>query len=511
MKRRFAIVALAALVGALMATQDVEAPPAASASTPAANVPAALQKFYAQQLVWTPCDNKLECAQYDVPLDYAKPAGATVTIKVARAVATQTSHGALVINPGGPGGSGIEYISDPSYAISATARRNFDLVSFDPRGVGQSDPLWCFQGSKLDAFLEIDPTPDTAVELTAVIRGGKALATACKAENAALMAHMSTIEIARDMDIMRALLHEDRLRYIGKSWGSALGQAYAALFPSHVGAFVLDGVVDLRVSRVQGALDQGLGFEAAINRFISWCLVQGSCPLGTTQAKAKQRLVAFFAQLDAHPMATSNPSRPLTEAEALTAVLGPMYIQEGGRDWLLTALTPALETGRGTALQEIYDWFVERDSKGVFANNANTAIYVVNCLDEFDPGITAAQAQTLTTAWTPKMPVMASTMAWSEVPCTGWPYRAVTDTSALRIKNVPPMLVVSATYDPATPMKWGKAVASQIPGAVLLTRDGDGHTSYANGSLCIDRAVDAYLLSSDPLHPTLPKVGTRCE
>ena len=505
MKLRVTLAALAALAGAIIATQATDAAPATSAASTAA-IPKALQSFYTQELSWTPCKEKLECASYEVPLDYAKPTGARITIQVARATATQDSHGALVINPGGPGGSGIEYISEPMYAVSATARRNFDLVSFDPRGVGSSKPLWCFKGAKLDAFLELDPTPDTTKERAAVVAVGKSLAAACKAENAALMAHMSTVEIARDMDVLRAVLHEDHLRYIGKSWGSALGQVYAALFPSRVGEFVLDGAVDLRASRVQGAFDQGLGFEVAIDRFITWCIDQGSCPLGTSQTTAKQRLVKFFADLDRQPMPTKNAQRPLTEAEALTAVLGPMYVNQGGRDWLLQGLTPAIEQQRGDALQEIYDWFVERSAKGVYANNANTAIYVVNCLDEFDPGVTPAQAQKLASDWAKQLPVMASTMAWSEVPCTGWPYRAGVDTSKLRINNVPPILVVSATYDPATPMKWGTAVAKQIPNAVLLTRVGDGHTSYGNGSLCIDQVVDDFLLSSK-----LPNAGKRCE
>ena len=508
--KRFSFVASAA-VFALLVTACASGD-SAVASTPAAQpkVPEVLKSFYVQKLAWKPCHTKLQCARFRVPIDYADPSGRTISILVGRARATGTSQGALVVNPGGPGGSGVEYISEPAYAVSTTARRNFDLVSFDTRGTGASAPLWCLKGKQLDAFLDVDPTPDTAAEAAGIGNAGSSLAAACKAENAALMEHMSTPEIAKDMDVLRALLGEQRLRYLGKSWGTALGTVYAALFPTRVGSFVLDGAVDLRVSPQQGAFDQGAGFEREINRFLAWCLVQGRCPLGATRAAAHKRLIDFLAELDKHPLATGDPKRPLTEAQALTAIIGPLYVSHGGWDWLLSALTPAIESGKGKPLQTIFDWFVERDTKGSFGSNANTAIYAVNCLDGAPAASTIAQAKTLTSRWRTALPLMGKVMAWGDLPCANWPYRASIDPSKLRVRDVPPILVVSATYDPATPMKWGRALAKQLPRAVLLIRDGDGHTSYANENLCIDRAVDAFLLSADPAHPDAPKNGKRC-
>ena len=508
MRRLIPLAALvvAALVAACSPTATAVAP--TFASTP--GIPAALKPFYSQVLAWTACHGKLECATFSVPLDYAEPDGETLTITAARALATGTSRGPLVVNPGGPGGSGIEYISDPAYAVSSTARRNFDLVSFDPRGVGESTPLWCYRGAQLDAFLDIDPTPDTTAEGTAVVNAGVRLAAACASENAKLMAHVSTSEIARDMDILRGLLGEPRLRYLGKSWGTALGTVYAALFPGRVGSFVLDGAVDLQAPPVQALFDQGQGFEVAIGRFVTWCLDQGSCPLGTTKAQAKARLVRFIAGLDAHPLPTGDASRPLTEAQALTAVIGPLYVSGGGFDWLLTGLTPALELGKGRPLQTIFDWFVSRSANGRFSSNANTAIYAVNCLDGPAAISSTKQARTLAKRWGKQLPVMGAVMAWGDLPCAKWPYRAVIDVSKLRVRNVPPILVVSATYDPATPMKWGRALTRELPNSVLLIRDGDGHTSYANNNLCIDRAVDAFLLSADPASPDVPANGKRC-
>lgn len=508
--KRFSSVLVATTVAALVAACAPNNSAVASTAASLPSVPVALKSFYAQTLVWKPCHTKLVCAKFSVPVDYTKPHGATISIMVGRAKATGTSRGALVVNPGGPGGSGIEYISEPAYAVSTTARRNFDLVSFDTRGTGASAPLWCLKGAKLDAFLDVDPTPDTAAEEAGIGKAGTALAEACRAENAALMAHMSTAEIAKDMDILRALLGEQKLRYLGKSWGTALGTVYAALFPARVGSFVLDGAVDLQVSPQQGAFDQGAGFEAEVNRFIAWCLDQGRCPLGKTKAAAKARLIAFLHGLDQKPLATGDPERPLTEAQALTAVIGPLYVSNGGWDWLLSALTPALESGKGKPLQTIFDWFVERNTKGVYGSNANTAIYAVNCLDGGPAASTIAQAKKLTARWSKSLPLMGEVMAWGDLPCANWPFRAGIDPSKLRVRNVPPILVVSATYDPATPMKWGRALAKELPGAILLTREGDGHTSYASENLCIDRAVDAFLLSKDPAQPNAPANGKRC-
>lgn len=508
MRRRLPLLTAGALAAMLVASPA--SAPAAVPTPVAASVSAALQPFYAQTLQWKSCHSVLQCATFRVPVDYTKPTGASLLIMAARARATSTSRGALVVNPGGPGASGIEYIADPNYAVSRTARRNFDLVSFDPRGVGESQPLWCLRGAKLDAFLNIDPTPTTAAEQAAIADSGKALAAACQRENASLMAHMSAMEMARDMDILRALLGEQRLRYLGKSWGTVLGKVYAALFPARVGSFVLDGAVDLEVPATQAAFDQGQGFETAADRFIAWCIKQGQCVLGSTPAAAKQRLVDFLASLDASPMRTNNPKRPLTEAQALTAIIGPLYLNDGGWQWLLTGLTPALLLHNGAALQTIFDWFVERDDHGVYKYNTNTAIYLTNCLD--DPGTvrTPAQAKALASRWAKRLPLMGAAMAWSDLPCASWPYKATTDIAKLVVRQVPPILVVSATYDPATPMKWGRGLAAELPNSLLLERIGDGHTSYANGSTCIDADVDRFLLSSDPWHPNASANGTVC-
>ena len=469
-----------------------------------------LASFYGQQLVWTKCSKHLECATFKVPLDYRHPESRSITITAARNKATGVARGNLVVNPGGPGGSGVSYIEDASAVVSPTIYREFNLVGFDPRGLGRSTPLKCLNDRETDALLEVDQTPDSAAEERALLQSGKDLIAACKRADAALMQHVSTIEVARDMDVLRALLGDARLRYLGKSWGTALGQAYAALFPKRVGTFVLDGAVDVTLPLAEASFDQARGFETAANRFIAWCLAQGKCVLGRTTTSARTRLIAFIKGLDAHPLKTKNAARPLTEQQAWTAIIGPLYIALGGWDWLNVALIAAIEEKNGSELQNINDWFIDRSARGTYPDNANTLIYAVNCLDRIGASSLAA-AKGESRQWSKQLPIMGALMAWGDEACASWPYRAQESLAGIAIRNVPPMLVIGSLYDPATPMKWAQAVQRQIPKAVLLVREGDGHTAYVNGSLCIDRAVDTFLLSKNVTQPVVPKNGKRCE
>lgn len=468
-----------------------------------------LASFYNQQLRWQSCLQKLECATFTVPLDYRVPTGRKITITAARSKASGNAKGNLVVNPGGPGGSGIRYIRDAEYVASPVIRRTFNLVSFDPRGLARSTPLKCFTDSETDEFLEVDQTPDTRAEEVALRESARKLITACKRADAALMQHVSTVEVARDMDVLRALLGETHLRYLGKSWGTALGQAYAATFPNRVGAFVLDGAVDVTLPLARATRDQAGGFEMAANRFLRWCVDQGTCILGKDPSTARARLIQFFKDLDQNPLKTRDAKRPLTEEQAWTAFIGPLYLASGGWDWLNEGLIAALRNKDGTELQNINDWFIERDRKGGFPDNGSTLIYAVNCLDR-----DGADASPLTDAerrsLRKELPIMGALLGWGDEACATWPYRAQESLQSVKVGSVPPMLILGSTYDPATPMVWARTLQTQIPKSVLLERVGDGHTAYANGSACIDRKVDAFLLSKDFRSPTLPKRGTRC-
>ena len=482
----------------------------ASAIAPAQAASTSLAKFYDQILVWKKCEQRLECATFTVPLDYGKPSGRTISITAARNKATGTSRGNLVLNPGGPGGSGVDYILDAQYIVSPAIRRQFDLVSFDPRGVKRSTPLKCFTDKQTDTFLEVDQTPDTTAEQQVFVTRAKQLITACQQRDAELMRHLSAAEIARDMDVLRGLLGEDQLRFIGKSWGSTLGEVYAALFPQRVGLFVLDGAVDNKRSYVAGSQDQARAFETAAQRFIAWCAKQRNCALGRSESTARTTLLRFFKTLDAKPLKTQNAKRPLTEAQAWTAFIGPLYVRNGGWDWLNESLDAAISGKDGTALQEINDWFIERNARGQYTNNANTAIYAINCLDAFGAQ-TLQQARRERAATVKQMPILGQLFGWGDEACAAWPYRAQNPVQRLQVKNVPPMLILGTEYDPATPIQWARALQTQIPKSVLVELSGDGHTAYAVGSACMDRIVNAFLLSENVTTPVVPKNGTRCE
>lgn len=468
-----------------------------------------LDRFYAQSLKWQRCTKHLDCATFQVPLDYRKPDGRAITITAARNKAAGVSRGTLLMNPGGPGGSGIDYIEIASDVVSPAIHKALDLVSFDPRGLGRSTPLKCFNDKQTDAFMEVDQTPDSAAEEQALLASGRRLIRACMHADTQLMQHVSTAEVARDMDVLRALLGQQKLRYLGKSWGAALGYTYAALFPSRTGLVVLDGPVDLKLTLAQSSLQQATAFESAANRFIEWCLQQGSCVLGKTVTTARSRLIAFIKTLDAQPLRTSQKSRPLTEQQAWTAVIGPLYVALGGWDWLNIALESAIQDRDGTELQNINDWFIERSSAGKYKNNGNTLIYAVNCLDRVGSARPDQERSELAKQ-AKSLPLMGRLMVWGDAVCSNWPFKAQESLNALTVRNVPPMLIVGSTYDPATPMRWARAVQRQVPNSVLLERVGEGHTAYAIDSTCIDRAVDAYLLSRNQETPVLPPNGKRC-
>lgn len=478
-----------------------------SLATPVAAVEP-LQKFYNQKLTWKPCEQRLECATFTVPLDYRKPNGRTITITAARNVSKGATRN-LMMNPGGPGGSGVDYILDAEYIVSPEIRREFNLVSFDPRGVKRSTPLECFTDKQTDAFLEVDQSPDTRAEEQLLVTRARELIRACRQRDAELMQHLSPAEIARDMDILRALLGDQRLRYLGKSWGSTLGEVYAALFPNRVGTFVIDGAVDNRRNWVQAGQDQALAFETAASRFVSWCVKQQSCALGNDAATARTRFTRFFTQLDSTPLRTSDAKRPLTESQAWTGVIGPLYVREGGWEWLNDALGKAIKNKDGSELQEINDWFIERNARGQYSSNGNVVIYAVNCLDGFGAQ-TLQQAKQNRAATVSKMPLLGPLFGWGDEACAAWPYRAIQPTQELRVKNVPPMLILGTTFDPATPIQWARSLQRQIPNSVLVELNADGHTAYKVGSACINRIVDRYLLSPNITSPVLPKNGTRC-
>ncbi|MFI8275291.1 alpha/beta hydrolase [Streptomyces sp. NPDC085929] len=480
---------------------------AARSAAPTA-VPAALRSYYEQKLSWRECGVPgFQCATMKAPLDYAHPeSGQDVDIAVARRQATGPGKrlGSLVVNPGGPGGSGIGYLQ--SYAgvgYPAPVRAQYDMVSFDPRGVDRSSPVQCLTGPEMDKFTQVDQTPDDAAERAELVAAFKEFAAGCQTRSQRVLPHVSTVEAARDMDVLWAALGDEKLMYVGASYGTLLGATYADLFPGRVGRLVLDGAIDPSLPALDLNRDQTGGFETALRSFTKDCAKQPDCPLGKGGPEAMAgQLQEFFRKVDAQPVPSGDPDRPLGESLATTGVIAALY-DESAWPQLREALTAAMN-GDGSALLALADSYYEREPDGKYANLmfANAA---VNCLDQ-PPAFTGPEAvDTAVPSFQKASPVFGAGLAWASLNCTYWPVKATGTARALSAKGAPPIVVVGTVRDPATPYKWAQALAQQLDSGVLLTYDGDGHTAYGRGSSCIDTAINTYLLTGTP-----PKDGKKC-
>ncbi len=471
----------------------------------AEGVPAPLAPYYAQQLAWQSCDQRFECTTFKVPLDYANPAGGDLTLSAVRQQATGAGAsgrlGSLLLNPGGPGGSAVDYVEAVAAGYAPAVRAAYDLIGLDPRGVGRSAPISCLSGERMDAFTAIDITPDNLAEIDQLVAADKEFAAGCAQRSGAELGHVSTVEAARDMDVLRALLGDPKLAYVGKSYGTMLGATYAGLFPSKVGRLVLDGAMDPSQDALAGNRTQAGGFETAWGSFAQDCVQRSDCPVGRTGQEAGQQLDALFAALDANPLKTSGP-RKLTQAQAVTGVIEAMYA-----DFLWPQLRTALQdakAGDGSGLLKLSDSYYERGSDGSYPNLmfANAA---VNCLDLPAPFHSPDEVARAVPEFEKASAHFGRDMAWMALSCAYWPVSPTGGAHTVRAAGAAPIVVVGTTRDPATPYAWAQSLAGQLESGRLVTYEGDGHTAYGRGSDCVDSAVNHFLLEG-----TAPAAGLRC-
>ncbi|MFJ2893830.1 alpha/beta hydrolase [Streptomyces sp. NPDC087218] len=485
-------------------------PTNASSSAPATTsvppVPDELERYYGQSLRWRDCGVEgFQCATMKAPLDYAKPDGDEIDLAVSRKKATGPGKriGSLLVNPGGPGGSAIDYLQGyAAIGYPAPVRARYDMVAVDPRGVARSEPVECLTGPQMDTYTQVDQTPDDAAETTGLSSAYERFASGCEKRSGTILPHVSTVETARDMDMLRALLGDEKLHYVGASYGTFLGATYAGLFPGRVGRLVLDGAMDPSLPSVEMNRDQTAGFETAFQSFAADCVKKADCPLGTTStADAAARMKKIFADLDAHPIDTGD-SRRLTESLGTTGVIAAMY-DESAWPQLREALAAA-QDGDGSGLLSLSDSYYERRPNGTYANLmfANAA---VNCLD-LPPAFTDAEAvERAVPDFEKTSPVFGRAFAWAALNCAHWPTPSTGTPHRIEAKGAAPIVVVGTTRDPATPYKWAESLAGQLSSGTLLTYRGDGHTAYGRGSDCIDTAINTYLLEGTP-----PNDGKKC-
>ncbi len=496
-----ALIAAVGLLAGCSAAAEPEPPPLPSAGQ---QIPAELAQYYEQDLRWSGCGGGFECATLRVPVDYDDPeASGEFALEVLRLPAGGDRLGALVVNPGGPGGSGVDYARAARIIVSEDVQQAYDIVGFDPRGIGASDPVDCLTDEGLDALIATDPRPATPAQEQELIAVTGEVGAACARRSPETFGWVDTRSSARDLDILRAALGQERLDYLGKSYGTALGSVYAEQFPGNVGRFVLDGALPVDLSSGEISRGQAAGFELALQRFVADCLTRSDCPLAaSTVPDGVAEIGGFLSGLEASPL-PADGGRELTEALGATAVLYFLYFPPN--DW--TLLRQGLAdgfAGDGSLLLAMLDQRLERNSvTGEYRTNAQEAFYAVSCLDR--PASTLEEIAQQADTWASESPTFGPYLAWSDAVCAQWPVPAVTEPRTVSAEGAGPVLVVSTQYDPATPYEWGVRMADGFADASLVSFNGDGHTAYRNGSACVDDVVDAYLLAGE-----VPGEDPRC-
>ena len=450
-----------------------------------------IERYRSQTLSWRPCGRGLQCTTVRAPLDHDDPDGGALTLALARRPATaEPRRGTLFINPGGPGASGRSYVG----YFDAEGLESYDVVGWDPRGVGASTPVRCYGAGDLDRYLAVDVSPDDEAEEQALVAETYAFGQACLQHSGALLEHVSTQATVRDLDLLRRLVGDPELHYFGASYGTEIGALYAQLYPEVVGRVVLDGAVDIGGSDVS----QLEGFERALGHFARWAATPGAGqPLGSSQAAVLSRIRRLLAGLDQRPLTTPG-GRVLSQQQGVQALVNPLYGREQWPD-LLRALV-AGAGGDGRELLALADQGNQRDADGTYGQ-INDAFPAVRCLDSRETSIARAEEEAAEEA--ARAPVLGA-FAGADLVCPLWPVAPAPKAPRITAAGAGPIVVLGTTGDPATPYENAVAMADQLRSGVLVTLEGEGHTAYDQSS-CVRGLVLPYLRGGPP-----PPDRSRC-
>jgi pimeloyl-ACP methyl ester carboxylesterase len=448
-----------------------------------------LATLQSQTLKWTPCNSGFECAQFKVPVDYNHIKSDTFTLQVIKHVANIPSQrlGSLIMNPGGPGGSGIQYVEAADSIVSMKIEDVYDLIGFDPRGVNLSQPIRCLTDPQEDYFLGGDGSVQTPADLAAAISSSKLMASACAMSAGNKLGHYSTLETARDMELLRILLKSPKLNYIGKSYGTFLGTLYAALYPKTTGLMVLDGAVDPNIPVRDQNIAQAVGFDTALKSFVA-----------ANPTFSIKQIQTFLQTSRTKPLVDRN-HRQLSESLVVTGIAASLYDPTNGWPLLAKALTEAFTNKNPFGFFLLSDSYNERDKNGHYVSNQTDIAEVVSCLDFKDPR-TLSQIQADAKNFAAAAPIFGPYLAFSGLPCLYWQAKPVA-APVLTHLTTNPLLVIGTTRDPATPYQWAKSLHKALLNSTLITLNGDGHTGANRGSACVDKAMNHYLLTGKlPVH-----------
>ena len=568
-RRRTRVSALTLLIGGCLSACGTGLTPAASGSaTVAGPIPSGLESFYRQAVNWYPCAatdgvekasettaqasasttaaatasaqtaapssdgaagtaGSLEeetdtatfsCAVITVPLDYANPKGETISIAVKKRAATGGhAQGALFINPGGPGDSGVSFAERAGNAFSPDLLNAYDIIGFDPRGVGSSTAITC---SSDDDSSSSTAEPSTSAGATASPSAGteasggesyeewaestrqsfQELTEQCAShtEPAALLDHVDTVSAARDLDILRALAGQEKLNYLGFSYGTYLASVYAETFPGNTGRMVLDGAIDPSLSLAEQGLGQAKGFEQALRTYVDYCQNSTGCPLSGGTDAGVQQIRDLITSANSTPLPTSDPGRTVAGSDIVAALSEYLYSSEQAWAPLTSALDQAINHRDGSLLA------VQEDQAAASKDDGGGAFQAVTCLDypvEGDKTTWAAQYEEAERV----APIFGDSSIGIDLACSAWGHNGTQKPAPIHARGAAPILVVGTTGDPATPYSWARSLADQLDSGRLLTWEGNGHTAYGGDAPCVNDAVNTYLLTG-----TMPDEGLTC-
>jgi len=450
-----------------------------------------LDEVLTQQVVWTPCEGSFECAEIAAPLDWLNPTENFITLAMMRDTAA-SSKPAIFVNPGGPGVSAIKWMREGYDSIgSADLRSDFQLVAFDPRGVGESSAVSCSSVEKKDAvYYGQSPYPfGSAEDIEYSRKVLSEFALSCQ-ETGFDVAYFNTQQAARDLELMRELVGGEKLDYLGFSYGTLLGSTYAALFPDKVGHLVLDGAIDPLLSESDMLLDQVAGFDKAFRAYLEDCLGSNECPFKGSVDQALFVVEDFLEKVETTPLQTQ-VDRKLTINSALSGIFAALYSKDSWQ-YLTQAFQEAL-TGDGTTMLLLADYYNDRDVTDGYLSNLNEANLAISCADS---RITEEEAIGLNDEFLVASEVFGKYFAFPSLSCESWPEGKSMVTLDFRQKLASAPLVIGTTGDPATPYKQAVALSELLDGAVLLSFEGEGHTAYGS-NVCVDAIVEAYFRGED--------------
>jgi pimeloyl-ACP methyl ester carboxylesterase len=453
--------------------------------------PKTLAGYYAQEINWRSCNQDFQCATLAVPIDYSKLSTGTFEIALLKfEVRASKKLGSIIVNPGGPGGSGVDYAYAAEYIFSPAILDRYDIVGFDPRGVSRSAPIRCLNDKELDSNNNSDSKPDNEAEFQQILQDTKKYVELCKDKNKHLSSY-STANVARDMDILRQALGDKQLNYMGKSYGTYLGTLYAQFFPDKIGRVVLDGAVDPTISNFQQTLTQAIGFDQAFTSFAKDCASKKNCSLPEGKEAAIAEMKKFFAQAAKKPLPTKSSNRTLSETMMVLGTASAMYDSATGWPKLRKAIKEA-QNGFGDKFLELADEYTGRQSDGSYPNNEFDSGAVIDCLDVDEPR-TIAQIQSGAKLFTQQAPLFGPYLAYGGLTCKyfGQPE----EVKIALTKTTSPIVVIGTTGDPATPYEWAQGLNKLLTNSVLVSLTGEGHTGQGQGNACIDDQIDDFYLT----------------